>query len=120
MLAEWTMVVSHEGVVESSARMADWCCHRWRCVRVGCSSRQPGRRRIGDPRADIDDADLAVQLNKPGIAGCAGNNDVFVSAAPTHDNNWTSRLDYAIFDNGGHNHYIARSWERGRDPRIDY
>ena len=111
MLVEWTMAVSHEGVVASSARMADWCCHWWRGVRVGCRFRQSGRRRIGDARADFNDADLAVQLYQPRIAGCAGyNNNVFDSAVPTHDNNWTSRLDYATFDNGGHHHDIARSW----------
>ena len=111
MLAEWTMVVRCEGVVESSACVADWCCHWWRCVWAGCSSYQRGRRRIRDTRSDRDDADIDAQLNHPHVACCAGYNDnVFDSAAPTHDNNWTCRFDHATFDNGGHHHDIATSW----------
>ena len=111
MLAECPMVVSHEGVVGSSTCVADWCCHWWRCVRIGCSSRQRERWRIRDTPSDLDGADIDAQLNHPHVALCTGfNNNVFDSAAPTHDNNWTSRLNHATSDNAGHYHDIARSW----------
>ena len=111
MLAEWTMVVSCEGVVESSARVADWCCHWWSCVRIGCRSRHRERRRIGDAPSDFDDADLAVQFDEPGVAGFTGNDDyVFDAAAPADDNDFVPLFDCAAFDDSGHHHDIARSW----------
>ncbi len=60
---------------------------------------------------DLDDADIDAQLNHPHLAFCTGfSNNVFDSAAPSHDNNWTSRLNHATSDNAGHHHDIARSW----------